>query len=218
MTLIRRLAPLAALALAALPAAAQQPQQRPTAEVQRLGEFLRTPEHLAQLGAAIRAFEPTAHPTRCADVRPTKGRAWQPLEEPVFDPGAKAPKTATWQETWEVAACGQPGLRSVGFVARPGQGVVPLPMFPGESLANLRLQHDAGQLALTSAAPGALQQCNSRMQIIGSTVTNRVDHARGRWSERWTVAGCDRIAEIDVDFSPDQQGKPTYQFRNSGRR
>jgi hypothetical protein len=198
----------------ALPAAAQQ---RPSAEVQRLGEFIRSPEHLAQTGAAIAAFEPAALAARCADIRPTRGRAWQPLEEPVFDPEAKAPKTAEWQETWEVMACGQPGVRSVGFVIRPGHGIVPLPMFPGESLANRRLQHDAGQLALTTSAPAALQ-CNSRVQVIGSVVTNRADHARSRWSERWTVAGCERTADIDVDFAPDAQGKPSYQFRNSGRR
>lgn len=209
-----RLAAVGLLALAALPAAAQQ---RPTAEVQRLEEFIRSPEHLAQVRAAITAFEPAALAARCADIRPTRGRAWQPVEDPVFDAGAKVPKTAAWQETWEVTACGQPGVRSLGFVIRPGQGVVPLPMFPGKSLATLRLQHDAGQLALTTSASAALQ-CNSRMQIIASAVTNRTDHARGRWSERWTVAGCDRTAEIDVHFAPDPQGRPSYQFRNSGDR
>jgi hypothetical protein len=197
-----------------LPAAAQQ---RPSAEVQRLGEFIRSPEHLAQVKAAIAAFEPTALAARCADVRPAKGRAWQPVEEPVFDPGAKAPKNGAWQETWEVTACGQPGIRSVGFVARPGQGVVPLPMFPGESLANLRLQHDAGQLALSGTAPGALQ-CDSRIQIVSSAVTDRADHARGRWSERWTVAGCDRTAEIEVDFRPGPQGQPSFEFRKRTNR
>jgi hypothetical protein len=197
-----------------LPAAAQQ---RPSAEVQRLGEFIRSPDHLTQVKAAIAAFEPATLAARCADVRPIKGRAWQPVEEPVFDPGATAPKNGAWQETWEITACGQPGVRSVGFVARPGQGIVPLPMFPGESLANLRLQHDAGQLALTSTAPGALQ-CNSRMQIVSSSVTNRADHARGRWSERWTVAGCDRTAEIDVDFTPGPQGQPSFEFRNRASR
>jgi hypothetical protein len=200
--------------LAAVPAAAQQP--RASAEVQRLGEFIRSAEHLGQVGAAIKAFEPTALAARCAEVRPTRGKGWKPVEEPVFDPGTKAPKTAAWQETWEVTVCGQPAVRSLGFVARPGQGVVPLPMFPGESLADLRLQHDAGQLALTGTAPGALQ-CNSQIQIIASAVTNRADLARGRWSERWTVAGCDRTADIDVDFSPGPQGQPHFAFKTRTR-
>ncbi len=213
--MIGRLITAGLLAVVALPSAAQQP--RPSAEMQRLGEFIRSPEHLAQVRAAITAFEPAILAARCADVRPAKGREWQPVEDPVFDPGAKAPKTAAWQEIWEVTVCGQPGVRSVGFVARPGQGIVPLPMFPGESLANLRLQHDAGQLALTNSAPGALQ-CNSRMQIVGSVVTNRADQTRGRWSERWTVSGCDRPADIDVDFSTSPQGQLTYEFRNSDRR
>lgn len=207
----RLLATIGILAIVALPAAAQQP--RPSAEVNRLGEFIRSAEHLAQVGAAIKAFEPAALAARCADVRPLKGRAWKPVEEPVFDPGAKAPKNAAWQETWEVSACGQPGIRSLGFVARPGQGIVPLPMFPGESLADLRLQHDAGEIALTGSAPAALQ-CNSQMQIVASAVTNSAGAAGGRWSERWTVAGCGRTADIDVDFSPGPQGRPQYQFRN----
>jgi len=193
-----------------LPAAAQQ--QRNSAEVQKLGEFVRSREHLAQVGAAITAFEPAALAARCADVKPVRGRAWQPLEEPVFAPGARAPKLAEWQETWEVTACGQPGVRSVGFRAREGQGIVPLPMFPGESLATLRLQLDAGQLALTNFASSALR-CDSRMQVIGSVVTNRGEQAQGRWSERWTVAGCDRVADIDVRFSPGPSGQTTYEFR-----
>lgn len=194
-----------------LPAAAQQ--QRNSADVQKLGEFIRSREHLAQVGAAISAFEPTALAARCADVKPVRGRAWQPLEEPVFAPGARVPRTAEWQETWEVTACGQPGVRSVGFRAREGQGIVPLPMFPGESLANLRLQHDAGQLALTNFASTALR-CNSRMQVIASAVTNRADQAVGRWNELWTVAGCDRTAEIDVRFAPGPSGQTIYEFRN----
>jgi hypothetical protein len=213
--MIRHLTIIGVLALTALPAAAQQ--QQPSASVNRLGEFIRSAEHLGQVGPAIKAFEPAALAARCADVRPTRGRGWRPVEEPVFESGAKAPKTAAWQETWEVSACGQPGVRSVGFVARVGQGIVPLPMFPGESLADMRLQHDAGQLALTSAAPGALQ-CNARMQVIASAVTDRSELARGRWSERWTVAGCDRVADIDVDFSPGAQGQTQYQFRNPARR
>jgi len=192
-----------------MPAAAQP---RPSAEVQRLGEFIRSAEHLGQVGAAIKAFEPAALAARCAEVRPTRGQGWRPVEEPVFDPGAKAPKSAAWQETWEVSVCGQPGVRSLGFVARPGQGVVPLPMFPGESLADLKLQHDAGQIALTSTATAALQ-CDTRVQVIASAVTNRTDIARGRWSERWTVAGCNRVADIDVDFSPGPQGQPKFEFR-----
>ena len=211
--MIERLAAVALLALTTLPAAAQQQLQRPSADVQKLGEFIRSREHLAQVGAAITAFEPAPLAARCADVKPVRGRAWLPLEEPTFDSGARAPKNAEWQETWEVTVCGQPGVRSVGFRARPGQGIVPLPMFPGESLANLRLQLDAGQLALTNFASAALR-CNSRMQIIGSAVTNSTDQARGSWTERWTVAGCDRTADIDVRFSPGPTGQTTYEFRN----
>jgi len=211
--------PAAALlaALAAGSAVGQQPPNSPN--VQRLREFIGTPEHLQAVRAAISAFEPTALAAACKDVRPTKGRAWQPVEEPVFDPGAKTPKNAAWQETWEVNACGKSGVRSVGFVARHGQGIVPLPMFPGESLADLKLQHDAGQLALTDAAPAALRcEERGRIQVIDSAVISRPDAARRQWSERWTVAGCGRTADIHVDFRPDPQGGLVYEFRNQPRR
>jgi hypothetical protein len=211
---------LAAAVLVVLAAGAALAQQsRPSPEVQRLGEFIRSPEHLQAVRAAIAAFEPVALAAVCKDVRPTKGRDWKPVEEPVFDPGAKVPKNAAWQETWEVTACGKPGVRSLGFVARPGQGIVPLPMFPGESLADLNLQHDAGQLALTDAAPAALKcEERSRIQVINSAVTRRPNQTGNRWSERWTVAGCGRTADIHVDFRPDPQGRLIYEFRNQARR
>lgn len=213
----RSIAIAAAAVLASGAALAQQ--SRPSPEVQRLGEFIRSPEHLQAVKAAIAVFEPAALAAACKDVRPVQGRAWRPVEEPLFDAGAKAPKNAAWQETWEVTACGKTAVRNVGFVARPGQGVVPLPMFPGESLADLRLQHDAGQLALTDAAPAALKcEERGRIQVINSAVTNRANQARGQWSERWTVAGCGRTADIDVDFRPDAQGRLMYEFRNQARR
>lgn len=213
----RSIAIAAAAVLASGVAFAQQ--SRPSPEVQRLGEFIRSPEHLQAVKTAISVFEPTALAAACKDVRPVQGRSWRPVEEPQFDPGAKEPKNAAWQETWDVSACGKPAVRSLGFVARPGQGVVPLPMFPGESLADLRLQHDAGQLALSDAAPAALK-CDERgrIQVINSAVTNRTNQSRGQWSERWTVAGCGRTADIDVDFRPDPQGRLMYEFRNQTRR
>lgn len=211
--------PLLAALIVAVSASAALGQQRPSAELQRLNEFIRSPEHLQAVRAAITTFEPAALAAVCKDVRPTKGRDWKPVEDPVFDPGAKAPKNAAWQETWEVNACGRPGVRSLGFVARPGQGVVPLPMFPGESLADLRLQHDAGQLALTDAAPAALRcEERGRIQVVNSTVIQRPTQTGGRWSERWTVAGCGRTADIDVDFRSDPQGRLVYEFRNQARR
>lgn len=204
-------------ALAAGPAIAQQPPSSPN--VQRLREFIGSAEHLQAVRAALSAFEPAALAAACKDVRPIKGRSWRPVEEPVFDPGTKAPKTAAWQETWEVTACGKPGIRNIGFEARPGQGVVPLPMLPGESLADMRVQHDAGQLALTDSAPAALRcEERSRIQVINSVVISRPDAARRQWSERWTVAGCGRTADIHVDFRPDAQGRWVYEFRNQPRR
>jgi hypothetical protein len=204
-------------ALLAYPAAAQQPRQ--SAEMQRLGEFIRSPAHLEQVRAALQAFEPTVFLAECAEVRPTKGVRWQPFQEPVFEAGASAPRTALWQETWEVSLCGKTGLRSVSFEARAGQGIIPRPMFPGESLADVRDQLDAGTVALSDIAPGVLP-CNERgrIQVINSMVTNRGDASRTRWSERWTVAGCNRRAEIDVDFTRSPQGRTSFEFRNRARR
>jgi hypothetical protein len=183
------------------------------ATLQRLATYLRSTEHLQIVGAAIAQFEPTALAATCKQVKPVKGRSWRPLEDPVFDGAAAAPSTASWQETWEVSACGRPGLRSLGFIARPGQGVVPFPMFPGESLADMTLQQDAGQVALDVAAPGTLNCAEGQIQVINSTVTNRTNYARGQWSERWTVAGCQKTADIDVDFTPGPGGRPAYAFR-----
>ena len=212
----RHLPVLVALALVALAAEARAqgaPNATAQAAVQRLGEYIRTPDHLKMVGAAIATFEPTALQAACKDVKPVRGRSWQPVEEPVFEGAAAAPTSALWQESWDVSVCGRPEVRNVGFVARPGQGVVPLPMFPGTSLADLKLQEEAGQMALNTVAPGALNCPQGSNQVIASSVINRTEFARGKWSERWTVAGCAHSVDIDVDFLPGPGGKPVYGFR-----
>jgi len=203
------------LALASAGGALAQtvPGKPPAANVQRLGEYIRTPEHLRAVGAAIAAFEPAVLQAGCTDVKPVKGRSWQPVEDPVFEGAATAPNNAAWQESWDVTACGKPVVRNLGFVARPGEGVVPLPMFPGDSLADLKLQEEAGQMALDTVAPGALGCTQGKIQVIASTVTDRAEYARGKWSERWTAAGCSRTVDIDADFLPGPTGRPTYGFR-----
>jgi len=212
--------PAAFAVLAILLACPAVAQPRQSAEMQRLNEFIRSPGHLEQVRAALQTFEPTALLATCATVKPTKGVRWQPLQEPTFDmSGLSAPKTALWQETWEVDTCGRPGLRSVSFEARAGQGILPRPMFPGESFANAIDQIDAGTAVLSDVAPGALQcEERGRIQVINSTVTNRGDAARMRWSERWTVAGCNRRAEIDVDFTRSPTGRTSFEFRSGTRR
>lgn len=213
------LRPFPALALAALllmgsPAVGQTPPAKATdAAMQRLAEYIKSPAHLQAVAAAIAAFEPDALAATCKDVKPVKGRSWRPVEEPVFEPYAVAPKSAAWQESWDVSACGKSGVRNLGFVARPGQGVVPLPMFPGDSLADLKLQEQAGQIALDTVAPGALQCQEGHIQVIDSMVTDRHDAAQGRWTEQWIAAGCGRIVPIYVRFSPGPKGEPAFEFQ-----
>jgi hypothetical protein len=207
----------AVLAMMGTPLAQNRAQT--SAAVRQLGDYIRSPDHLKVVGAAIATFEPTILAAKCKDVKPVKGRAWQPVEEPIFDAGAKIPKAAAWQETWDIAACGKPGIRSIGFVIRTDQDIVPIPMFPGESLADLNLQLEAGQVALDTVAPGTLPCAEkNRIQVIESAVLNRADVARGRWSERWTVAGCNRTAFIDVTFSPGPRGRPNYEFQGRAGR
>lgn len=181
--------------------------------VQRLAAYIKSPAHLEAVAAAIRAFEPTVLAAACKDVRPVRGVSWKPVEEPVFDTYAEAPKNAAWQETWDVSACGKAGLRNLGFVARPGQGVVPLPMFPGHSLADLKLQEAAGQMALDTVAPGALGCKQGQIQVIDSEILDRTELARDRWNERWIAAGCGHVVPIDVFFSPGSDGRPQFGFR-----
>jgi hypothetical protein len=181
--------------------------------VQRLAEYIKSPVHLEAVEAAIKAFEPNVLAATCKDVKPVKGRSWKPIEEPQFDTYAAAPKSAAWQESWDVSACGKPGIRNLGFVARPGQGVVPLPMFPGQSLADLKVQESAGQMALDTFAPGALGCKEGQIQVIDSEIVDRTELARDVWSERWIAAGCGRTVPIDVFFSPGSDGRPQYGFR-----
>jgi hypothetical protein len=185
----------------------------PAANLQRLTEYIKSPAHLEAVAAAISAFEPTALAATCKTVKPVKGRSWKPVEEPVFELFAVAPKTAAWQESWDVSACGKPGVRNIGFVARPGQGVTPLPMFPGESLADLKLQAQAGQMALDTVAPGALKCQEGHIQVIDSSVTDDSQIAQNRWTEQWIAAGCGHLVPIYVRFSPGPNGQPAFEFQ-----
>ncbi|MBV8535923.1 MAG: hypothetical protein JO128_10045 [Alphaproteobacteria bacterium] len=189
------------------------PPKSSQAEIQRLAEYIKSPAHLEAVAAAISAFEPDALAATCKTVKPVKGRSWKPVEDPVWEMYAVAPKTAAWQESWEVSACGKPGVRNIGFVARPGQGVTPLPMFPGESLADLKLQEEAGQIALDTVAPGALKCQEGHIQVIDSMVTDGTQAAQNRWTEQWIAAGCGHIVPIFVRFSPGQNGKPAFDFQ-----
>jgi len=205
---------LALVLIAATSAHAQTPPARSTdADVKRLAEYIKSPAHLEAVAAAISAFEPDALAATCKTVKPVKGRSWKPVEDPVFEMYAVAPKSAAWQESWDVSACGKPGVRNVGFVARPGQGVTPLPMFPGDSLADLKLQEEAGQIALDTVAPGALKCQEGHIQVIDSMVTDRAEAAQNRWTEQWIAAGCGRIVPIFVRFSPGPKGQPAFDFQ-----
>ena len=204
-----------ALALVTASASGQTPPSpgASTGDIQRLGEYIKSPAHLEAVAAAISAFEPEALAATCKTVKPVKGRSWKPVEDPVFEMYAVAPKTAAWQESWDVSACGKPGVRNLGFVARAGEGVTPLPMFPGESLADLKLQQQAGQMALDTVAPGALKCQEGHIQVIDSLVTDRSQLAQNRWTEQWIAAGCGHIVPIYVQFSPGPNGQPAFDFQ-----
>ncbi len=204
-----------ALALVAASAFGQAPSTGggSSADFERLARYIKSPVHLQAVAAAISAFEPDALAATCKTVKPVKGRSWKPVEDPVFEMYAVAPKTAAWQESWDVSACGKSGVRNLGFVARPGQGVTPLPMFPGESLADLKLQEQAGQIALDTVAPGALKCQEGHIQVIDSMVTDRAEVAQNRWTEQWIAAGCGHIVPIFVRFSPGQNGQPAFDFQ-----
>ena len=205
---------LALIAATATSALGQAPPARSTeADLKRLAEYIKSPAHLEAVAAAISAFEPDALAATCKTVKPVKGRSWKPVEDPVFEMYAVAPKTAAWQESWDVSACGKTGIRNLGFVARPGQGVTPLPMFPGESLADLKLQEEAGQIALDTVAPGALKCREGHIQVIDSMVTDRAQAAQNSWTEQWIAAGCGHIVPIFVRFSPGQNGRPAFDFQ-----
>src|SRR4051812_44709477 len=100
-----------ALALVAGSDASAQGQAQSSAAVKQLGDYIRSADHLRVVGAAITAFEPSALQANCREVKPVKGRAWQPVEEPVFERNNKIPTSAAWQETWEVNVCGKSSLR-----------------------------------------------------------------------------------------------------------
>ena len=189
------------------------PAHDTAANLQRLAEYIKSPAHLQAVAAAISAFEPDALAARCKDVKPVKGRSWKPVEDPVFEPFAVVPKSAAWQESWEVSACGKPAVRNVGFVARAGEGVTPLPMFPGDSLADLKLQQEAGQIALDTVAPGALKCQEGHIQVVDSMVTDGAQAAQNRWTEQWIAAGCGRLVPIYVRFSPGANGRPAFDFQ-----
>jgi hypothetical protein len=112
------------------------------------------------------------------------------------------PTDVIWVERYNVA-CKKPLRRSLLVFLKDGE-ITAVPITPGSTLADPRLQVDAR----TFATAGALTQstdCDEAI-VVDSEVTTAPPQGGGPWKERWYVNACGKVKAVDVRFTPSAGG------------
>jgi len=133
-----------------------------------------------------------------------------------------APNAGLWRHSFAVSGCGNDTVLNFFFVARPDGKLDPVIGLPGTTHADLVLQRDSVAYANAGAAV-AIKGCrefyvtNTRFEGGGVPQRSLPNQTAGRgdlshaWRESWTVAGCGHVADVPMEFVPDQSGTQIIQ-------
>ena len=134
----------------------------------------------------------------------------------------RRPNTSAWKEAIPVTGCGADAVLNIYFQAAKGGKVKTIVGFPGTTHADLVLQGDAQTYAILGA--GLVDKdCKSfivkdtRFEAFGLADPPKSDpgpdDAMRPWWETWTVAGCDRTFEVQLDFGARRDGHTDHSAR-----
>ncbi len=200
------LAPMFALTLGPADCRAQ------TTGVEQLQKFIGSDFHKELIGKALSAIPPAVF-QRCPALE-ANGSQVTILRPVSFGKGGR-PKAGAWREAFPVAGCGNDTVLNVFFEAGKDEKINTLVGAPGTTHADPVLQRDAQLYAFVGA--GALaRNCekfdvkDTRFEAFGLSDPPTADPGAGDplrpWWETWTVTGCDRTFDVQLDFAPDQTG------------
>lgn len=139
-----------------------------------------------------------------------------------FVEGKADPVKGGWLVRFRLDRCGESKVYNALFVARDGGPPAVQPSFPGTTLANAILVHDALPGARTSAmaaiaSTGRPADCKEfyvyDMQVVEAPhdVTERGKTFRNVWNERWTFSYCGTLVDVPMRFTPSPDGGADFQ-------
>ena len=121
----------------------------------------------------------------------------------------------SWKQTLPVSGCGNDTILNFYFTVIARGRIETVIGAPGTTHADPVLQQDAWKYA-TMGAGGLAKDCkhfdirNTTFESYGfpkpPAPDPGADQKFRRWWETWTLAGCSRIFDVPVDFSPDPSG------------
>lgn len=158
---------------------------------------------------------PSAVLTLCPKL--VQGTAKLLVLEPVTMAANGFPISGFWKQTLPVSGCGNDTTLNLFFRADKNQVVETLVGVPGETHADLALQPEARQIALTAASQ-TIMGCG-RYDVIDTRFDGEdagaadagVAAGKRPWLETWSMAGCDQVALVPLAFQPDATGTRVVQ-------
>jgi hypothetical protein len=133
-------------------------------------------------------------------------------EAPTFDKDG-APTSGAWRVVGKVEGCGQVRLLSIYFFFPKNGQMQRVGLLPGDTHADMQLQHDGLMYAFTGMAKLAPKDCRDvkflDTKYLGSdkTVSNVLTgQANKTWSEEWTLRACGVTGAVPMKFIPDATG------------
>jgi len=203
----RRLLVFAALAAAVLSPAANA--QR--AANRQLQAFTHTTFYAGLINRGLAVLPPAVF-HKCPTLRSVGSQVTE--LSPVIFAQDGYPTSGEWKQRFPVTGCGNDTILNFYFTATPQEKVYTVMGIPGETRADLRLQHDARQYAMVGATLLA-RSCrqfdiiNSALNGVEMPVQNdpTAQHLIAPpWSETWTLQGCGRRFTVDLHFAPSATG------------
>ncbi len=121
------------------------------------------------------------------------------------------PDGGSWREAFPVRGCGNDTTLNLYLFATPAERINVVVGLPGSTHAGLLLQKDAMPMAETGAllaVPGckAFEVDDTRFAGADGVPPAPATGAAPPWREVWTMAGCGRVLEVPMLFTPDPTG------------
>jgi hypothetical protein len=204
-----------------LEAAALAPAEQLQGLVAEDREFLNSATYLQFLMAKFLQLEPVARKGSCADLQPMRrdlivlvdhllvnrrpdGKTRLERTEEFASSTYSNKYVGAWGETWRFSACGQTVRRGVVVLKTVGGDLEAIPLVPGTTLTDLRLQIDTLKIALPAFTVAGCQERN--FTIMDVQVLDAAKIAEHQWSERWTLQRCGQQVSRQIDFAPGAPG------------
>lgn len=135
------------------------------------------------------------------------------IEQPIdFPTDSTHPVKGVWRIGYDITRCNLSKRYNTFFVAKAnGESPTSRAFYPGVSLANTRLIQDTVRPALASAvAQAKVPQSCKNIAVFDMAISSNPDEKNGgAWQEIWTFKMCASLAAVEVNFTPDADGKGT---------